>query len=374
VEGEALFNDASALILYRSAVAATLAGGFLLAGAVSDFLFATIGGVLLGWVVGRVAAVVLRWLDDPPVEVVISLIVPFAAYLPAEELGLSGVLAVVTAGLVIGRRLGTILSPGSRVMWLTSWKIVGFVLNGLAFILIGQALPEIVVGLETSELVEAILLALAVAAVAIGIRFAWVFLSSFLPSSPRRRLAQRDPAMAWRLVALVGWSGLRGAVSLAAALALPVAFPERELILLVTFVVIVVTLVGQGLTLPLVVRWVRWDGVEDDADELDMARAEMYQAGREAIERERERWPDHQPLLDRLEAGLVDRDRHLATDDPEETAERRQEHAEHEEIQHAVIEAQRVVAIGLRDSGRINDATLRVLERDLDLEELRMEA
>ena len=181
--------------------------------------------------------------------------------------------------------------------------------------------------------------------------------------------------MAWRLVALVGWSGLRGAVSLAAALALPLAFPERDLILLVTFVVIVVTLVGQGLTLPLVVRWTRWDGIEDGADEVDEARAAMYEAGLEADPAtSASRWPDHQPLLDRLESGLVDRDRHLATDDPEETAERHQEHAEHEAIQHAVIEAQRTLAIGMRDSGRINDATLRVLERDLDLEELRMEA
>ena len=134
------------------------------------------------------------------------------------------------------------------------------------------------------------------------------------------------------------------------------------------------TLVGQGLTLPLVVRWARWDGIEDGGDELDMARSAMYEAGLGAIRDQRIRWPDHQPLLDRLESGLVDRDRHLATDDPEETAERQQEHAEHEEIQHVVIEAQRRVAISLRDSGQINDASLRVLERDLDLEELRMEA
>ena len=149
VEGEALFNDATALILYRSAVVATLAGGFLLAGAVSDFIVATVGGIVFGYVVGRVAAEILRVLDDPPVEVVISLIVPFIAYLPAEELGLSGVLAVVTAGLVIGRRLATILSPGSRVMWLTTWKIVAFVLNGLAFILVGQALPGVIEGLDS---------------------------------------------------------------------------------------------------------------------------------------------------------------------------------------------------------------------------------
>ena len=213
VEGEALFNDATALILYRSAVVATLAGGFLIAGAVSDFIVATVGGIVFGYVIGRVAAEILRVLDDPPVEVVISLIVPFIAYLPAEELGLSGVLAVVTAGLVIGRRLATILSPGSRVMWLTTWKIVAFVLNGLAFILVGQALPGVIEGLDSSALLDALVLALVVAAATIAIPSFWVFLSSFLPNSPRRTLARRDSAMAWRLVALVGveraaWRGL----------------------------------------------------------------------------------------------------------------------------------------------------------------------
>src|SRR5262249_5870291 len=162
------------------------------------------------------------------------------------------------------------------------------------------------------------------------------------------------------------WSGLRGAVSLAAALALPVAFPERELILLLTFAVIVITLVGQGLTLPWVVRWAGWDGVELDGDELNVARTAAYQAGLEEIDRAgcegsdraRSRWPGHQPLIDRLESGLRDRTAHLATEDPDETAERRQERIEHEEIQRGVIAAQRAAVIELRDRREINDRTL----------------
>ena len=163
-------------------------------------------------------------------------------------------------------------------------------------------------------------------------------------------------------------------MSLAAALALPSGFPERDLILFLTFAVILVTLVGQGLTLPLVVRWVRWSGVEADGDEVPLARDLMYRAGLGAVHLARPRWPGHQPLLDRLESGLQDRQRHLATDDPAETDERQQERLEHEEIQLSVINAQRAAVIALRDGGEINDATLRTLERELDLEELRMEA
>jgi CPA1 family monovalent cation:H+ antiporter len=160
---------------------------------------------------------------------------------------------------------------------------------------------------------------------------------------------------------------------LAAALALPADFPERDLILLVTFAVIVVTLVGQGLTLPYVLRWAHWDGVEPEGDEATLARTAAYRAGLEEIERARPQWPGHQPLLDRLESGLEDRTRHLATEDPDETAERRQERIEHETIQRGVIAAQRTAVIELRDQGEINDETLRLVERELDLEELRME-
>ncbi|HET9756376.1 MAG TPA: hypothetical protein VFP66_07740, partial [Candidatus Limnocylindrales bacterium] len=155
---------------------------------------------------------------------------------------------------------------------------------------------------------------------------------------------------------------------------LPADFPDRNLILLVTFAVILATLVGQGLTLPVVLRWADWDGVEFDGDELTVARSVAYQAGFDEVERARPSWPGHQPLLDRLESSLRDRTQHLATEDPAETEERHQERVEHEEIQRGVISAQRTAVIELRDSGEINDQTLRTIERELDLEELRMEA
>ncbi|MGH2467381.1 MAG: hypothetical protein ACRDGL_06590, partial [Candidatus Limnocylindrales bacterium] len=188
------------------------------------------------------------------------------------------------------------------------------------------------------------------------------------------RLPAAAPLPGGLLALLISWSGLRGAVSLAAALALPVDFPGRDLILLLTFAVILATLVGQGLTLPLVAHGLDVTGLESERDEESIARLAASEAGQAEVLRQRPRWPTHQPLLDRIEAGLKDRSRHLATEDPEETRERRQERVEHEEIRRAVLAAERSAAIDLRDGGEISDVVLRTIERELDLEELRMEA
>jgi monovalent cation/hydrogen antiporter len=373
VEGESLFNDATALVAYRTAVIATASGAFVLADAVSGFVVAAIGGIAVGVVVGLLAVALLRRLDDPPVEVVISLVIPFAAYLPADRLGLSGVLAAVTAGLVIGSRLATILGAPTRVLWLGTWKMVNFVLNGFVFVLIGLELPEILAGVGNGSVAELVGVIVIVCVAVVVTRFAYVWLASLLPNGPRAQIAERNVELARRLTIVFGWSGLRGAVSLAAALALPADFPQRNLLLLLTFAVIVVTLVGQGLTLPRLARWAAWDGVEFDGDELTRARAAAYQAGLDEIVRGREVWSGHLELLDRLESGLRDRTQHLATEDESETAERRQERIEHEEIQRSVISAQRAAVIELRDRRLINDRTLRLVERDLDLEELRSE-
>ena len=228
IEGEALFNDATALVAYRTAVLAAVSGTFLLANGISEFAVAVAGGIAIGLAVGRLAAEILGRLDDPPVEVVLSLVIPFAAYLPADALGLSGVLAAVAAGLVIGSRLGVILSPNSRVLWLTTWKMVGFVLNGFLFVLIGLQLPDIAGGQGTRSATEVLGLVALVWLIVVAGRFAWVIFSSLLPGSPRQVIARQDPALAGRLTLLVSWAGLRGAVSLAAALALPGRVPRAE--------------------------------------------------------------------------------------------------------------------------------------------------
>jgi CPA1 family monovalent cation:H+ antiporter len=374
VEGESLFNDATALVAYRTFLLASIgAGTFVLADALSGFAAAVVGGLAIGVLVGIAGAILLRWLDDAPVEVLVSLVLPFAAYLPADQLGVSGVLAAVAAGLIVGSRLSTILTPNSRTLWLSTWKMVGFVLNGFAFVLVGLQLPEILGGLGDRSATEIAGLMLLVSAVVVATRFVYLEVTSRLANGPRRQIARLSPRFASRLVTVVSWSGMRGAVSLAAALALPQDFPERNLVLLLTFAVIVVTLVGQGLTLPLVVRWAQVDGIEIDGDEHTLARSAAYAAGLDAIERAKDDWPGHLELIDRLEASLRDRTQHLATEDANETAERAQEREEHEAIQRSIITAQRGAVIELRDRRLINDRTLRLVERDLDLEELRME-
>ena len=375
IEGELLFNDATALIAYRAAVVATVTGVFVLSETLAAFLVAAAGGIALGWIVGRVVGEVVRWLDDPPVEVVVSLLVPWAAYLPAEQFELSGVLAVVTAGLVIGRRLGTILSPSSRVLWLTSWKMVGFVLNGLIFVLIGLALPDI-------------------------LRRPWRHVAGARarPRAPRVRGRDRHPIClrvpgqpaaelatpargpagpeAWpsRLTFLVAWSGLRGAVSLAAALALPTDFPERSLIQLADVRGHPRDPRRPGADAPvrgalgaLGRRGSRWRRSNVRAGDDVPPRAgrgapcPRSLAGPRAVARP---------------AGIGPRRPHAAPRDRGPGGDRGATPGaqEHREIQLYVINAQRAAAIALRDGGEINDATLRELERELDLEELRMEA
>jgi CPA1 family monovalent cation:H+ antiporter len=374
VEGEALFNDATALVAYRVGVIAVASGAFVLQNAAASFGIAAVGGIAVGLIIGWVAVEVFRRLDEPAVEVVLSMVVPFAAYLPADLAGLSGVLAAVTTGLVIGRRLGTILSARTRVLWLSTWKMIGFVLNGFVFVLIGLQLPDILQGLAGRDPLVVGAHIVAICVVVLAARFAYVYgATKVFRSSPAMILARTNVALAKRVTFLVAWSGMRGAVSLAAALALPPDFPERNLILLATFAVILVTLVGQGMTLPLLVRRDGWSGAGVDADEGSAARAAAYEAGLQEVERQRAIWAGHQPLFDRLESGLRDRTQHLATEDETETSERRQERVEHEQIQLAIIRAQRSAVIDLRDRGEINDETLREVERELDLEELRME-
>jgi Na+/H+ antiporter len=375
VEGESLFNDAVALVAYRAGVLAVASGTFLLVDAAATFAVAAVGGIVVGLIVGWVSAFVLRKLDSPTVEVILSLVIPFAAYLPADYIGLSGVLAAVTAGLIVGSQLGKILGAQSRVLWLSTWKMVDFVLTGFLFVLVGLELPSVIEGLAGRDAGQLLTVTAIISLVVVVARFIWVYSASRLPNSPARIIARTNSRLAGRLVFVVSWSGLRGAVSLAAALALPIDFPERNLILLVTFGVILVTLVGQGLTMPIVVRWAGWDGVELEGDEGAQARKAAYEAGLREIDHQREQWPDHIPLMDRLAASLQDRSEHLAldTDDENETADRRQERVEHQQIQLAIITAERNAVIEMRDRGEINDETLREVERELDLEELRME-
>ena len=372
LEGESLVNDATALTAYRVAVAAAVGTSFAIGDAALQLLVTLVGGIVIGLVVGWIITLVVNRLDDAPVETTVSLIAPFAAYLPAEQLGVSGVLACVTAGLMLGRAAPTILSSQSRVLATSVWQMVIFLINAFVFVLIGLQLPAIADS-SAHSLSQFLLVGAAAAATVVVIRIAWVFISSYGAAwLARRHNGHRYPG--WEGLLVLSWAGMRGSVSLAAALALPAvpSFPGRELIIFAAFSVILVTLVGGGLTLPLLVRRLGFTGDPELGDEESHARQVATEAALSRLIGLRDEWPDHIPLVDQLRQRYEHRTEHEQADPNDEEAD--QELIEHRQIRHEVIEAERLAVIHLRDIGEINDDVLRRLERELDLEELRMEA
>lgn len=382
LEGESLFNDATALVAYQAALAATATATFSAPEAGLRFGIVGVGGVLVGLAVGRVIAWLRGHLDDPAVEITVSLLTPFAAYLPAEWIGVSGVLATVTAGLCVGWWAPRIMEPETRLRGRAVWDMVIFLLNGLVFILIGLQLSTILPALASRSLPFLVGLGLLISLVALLVRLGWVFVAAYLPRSLAPARHRDGPAPPWQALVVVGWAGMRGVVSLATALALPLAMPERPLLLFLTFCVILVTLVGQGLSLPWLVRALRV--VDDGAGEHQElhARAVATQAAAARIEKLAAEWPTHLPLIDTLRAQYAHRVSHIGAGVTDgagrhellDDAAAEQELLEHRLIRRAVIDAERSAVLDLRRRGEINDEAWRRLERDLDLEALRMEA
>jgi CPA1 family monovalent cation:H+ antiporter len=312
-------------------------------------------------------------IEDATLGIVMSLLVPVAAYLPAEGLHVSGVLAVVVAGIYAGRIAARTLNSAQRVEGVAAWQVVLFLINGLVFVLIGLQLPVIVADLDGS-VPRLAGLAIVVSATAILVRILWVYPATYLPRFLSARIRERDPYPRPRYVAIVAWAGMRGVVSLAAALALPVDFPQRSLVQFLTFAVIIATLVGQGLTLPVLIRVLGVRAGDETADEERAARLVAAQAAVDRIGRLRRDWADHGELLDQLHAQYEHRVSHIEPDGSAPGDEAEQELLEHRLIRRAVIDAEREAVIRLRDDGHLSDEAMRRLERDLDLEELRLEA
>ena len=222
LEGESLVNDATALVIYRFAVAAVASGSFVWVGVGAQFVLVSLGGILLGLAIGWLAEQFHKRVEDAPIEITVSLLTPFVAYLAAERLNVSGVLAVVTAGLYLGWRTPMILSSQTRLRGGPVWEMVEFILNGFVFILIGLQLPEILHGLSDDAIPihQLVWYALLISLAVVVIRILWVFPAAYLPRLFFKKLRQRDPYPAWQHVTIIGWTGMRGVVSLAAALAL----------------------------------------------------------------------------------------------------------------------------------------------------------
>ncbi len=266
LEGESLLNDASSLVLYRFAVAATMAGAISFGEASLSFVLSAVGGTAVGWVVGRAAMWIFTHLEDTLLDILVTFLAGFAAYIAAEHLHVSGVLAAVACGLVLGRQQHAAFTAQTRLESGAVWAFVEFVLTALVFIFIGLELRNLLSRLE-DEAYGAWQLAgigLAVSAALIASRFAWLFPATWLPRALSPALRERDPMPPWSHVTVMAWAGMRGVVSLAAALALPAGFPHRDIILFLAFCAILATLVVQGTTLGPLIRRL---GVSEPEDE-----------------------------------------------------------------------------------------------------------
>ena len=377
IEGESLVNDGTALVAYRTAVVA-VGGTFDLLDATGDFIVNVVGGIAFGVVAALVLVEIFkRIVADDLVGVVLSLACGYIAYLPAERLGVSGVLAAVAVGLIVGRRSPELSTAASRLRGYAFWEVLVFLLNATLFVLVGLQLPAILAEQEhtTAELAGYGVL---VSVVVIASRLVWGNTAPYVIRAIDRRPAQVARRVGWRPRMVVSWSGLRGAVSLAAALALPGDFPERGLLIFLTLCVIFATLVVQGLTLPLLIRRL---GVQDDGagerEELH-ARREATAASIAHLGRLREEEWTRDETVERMLGLYRFRDRRLRQragelsngEDDDDLDERSHTY---QRMVREVLDAQRRRVIELRNGGAISDDVLHVLERELDLEDQRLE-
>ncbi|MFD1818031.1 monovalent cation:H+ antiporter, CPA1 family [Pseudarcicella hirudinis] len=274
LEGESLVNDASSLIVFRFALAAMLTGHFTLMEAGTNFLTVAILGILIGLAIAHLVYAIHRFLPtNPSIDTAISLISPYLMYIIAEHFHYSGVLAVVSGGLFLSFRSHDIFAYDSRIALLNVWRTLVFMLNGLVFILIGLQLPEIIQNLGSIAFKEALVYGLVISLVTIATRIIWIFPAAFLSNLFIRKLIKDVPKPTWKSSTVIAWAGMRGAVSLASALAVPLTlsenkdFPYRDLILFITFVVILITLVFQGLSLPWVIKMLKLEVVENHKEQ-----------------------------------------------------------------------------------------------------------
>jgi Na+/H+ antiporter len=377
VEGEGLLNDATALTAYQVAVAAATGAGFSLLHASGQFALAALGGVAVGLVIAWLTRQLYRRLDDSLLETVMSLATPFAAYLAAEQVHASGVLAVVVAGLWISHSSPSVISAATRLQALSVWRLVALVLEGLVFLLIGQQVPVVLDGLDDVTPTRTVLACVLTLTAVLLIRPLWLYLLVHLPG---RMLGDNAPTLGGRDLVALSWAGTRGVITLAAAFALPQTvdggpLPGRELLLLCAYVVVLVTLVGQGLTLGPVLRLL---GLRDDRAGRLRARGEARVAAAEAALRQLDEMAADVVDADVLERVRQDADRRLhrrkerlrlldRSDAGEEDGVRPVQ--ELAEVRRALLEAERRELLRRRQAGELRDVDLRTLQRELDHEE-----
>jgi len=371
LEGESLVNDASALVLYKFAVAAVLTGTFSMLDASVQFAGAATGGIILGILTGLVFIMIHRHLGDVFIEVLTSLLVPYVAYVCAESVHASGVLAVVAAGLVRGRHTPVIVSAEMRILSRSMWNVMVFLLNTLVFVLIGVQLSDSVARLEGYSASRLIADGVLLSAVAIIVRFAWVYAALYLPRKLSASLGKSEAAPPEAEFFIMSWCGMRGIVSLAAALALPITladrtpFPYRDVIIFFTFVIIAVTLVLQGLTLPVLIRKLHVGIDWSLREEQESARNAMSKAAIAAIDALAQQEGVAPALAGRISAEFAEKN--AAGDADASVSENRAKLAQR--LRHAAINAERQELIRIWLGNQISDDVLHEFEEELDYKE-----
>lgn len=390
IEGESLLNDATGLLalefglaLLNNGSAPSLGEGAL------RLVWLIVGGIGAGLILGRVVTVIEHWVEEGPMEMAISIIVPYVAYLAAEELRASGVLAVVACGLFLSVRSAEFFSPPARIEVMGAWRALDFMLNGIVFALIGLQLPYVLAGIRGYSNWKLIALALGFSLVLILLRMLWVYPGAYVSRWLRRKiLHQHVEATNARSIFVVGWTGMRGVVSLAAAFSLPETlsdgrpFAQRNLILFLTFATILVTVVLQGLTLPAVIRHLGLSGNREAEEEELKARRQILTAAIDSLQHALAKAGtaeahDVEDLVHRYRHRLDAIDAQAAAIDARPST--REEpsldrHRHRIELIRQTVAVERRTLLGLRNSGSIGDDVLRRLERELDLTEARYDA
>jgi Na+/H+ antiporter len=378
VEGENLTNDWTALVLYSVAVAAVVTGTFSLGESIVRFVLSGVGGLAVGLAAGVVIRFVRSRIDDPPTEITISLLSGYAGYLPAEELGFSGVIAAVTTGVYMGWYTPQLTTAVMRLQGVAVWEIGTFLLNAVLFLLVGLQLPPVLDAVEGYSAPELLGWSALVSAIVVGVRLAWVFTVPYVIRALDRRPSQRERRRPARERLVVGWAGMRGSVSLAAALAVPLstdaggAFPGRELIILLAFAVILVTLVGQGLTLgPLINRLGICDDGEEQREET-LARLRLSEAAIGRLdELANEDWT-RDDTIERVRGMYDYRRRRFGARTEGDGAAYEERTDAYTRLMYELFDAQREQLVALRNRREISDEIRRKVERDIDLEESRL--
>jgi Na+/H+ antiporter len=379
IEGEGLFNDATALVAYRVASAAVVSGGFSLASAGLKLLAGAAGGVAIGLAVGWLVAQIRRRIADTQLSVIISLLTGYATYVPADALGASGVIATVTTGIYMGILGPRILPTQARLEGFFVWDILDFAVNAVLFVLIGLQLRVVIDGLGSYEPITLVGDALAVIAVITAVRFAWLFSVPYLVRALDRRPAQRERRLSAPDRLVIAWSGMRGAVSLALALAIPLstdaghAFPQRDLIIFLTFAVIFFSLVAQGLSLAPLIRRLGIGSGDDDPEEIRARLSATKAALAELDVLESEDWT-REHTITRLRGFYQYRQRRFAAragtiDDDDYEAQT----LAYQQTLKRVLGAQRDALLQMRNNAQLSNETMNEIMRELDLEESRLE-